>query len=167
MCRSDSNAAWASRSNECTASGPQQLHRYVIVAPCMLKVNESTKLHSRIRICAGPIPTEVGQLVALQALALSTNQLCGRFLFAHCTSMAYTRIPTLMFEIRICAGPIPTEIGQLTALKTMGCSENFLYGRFLYCSFLLNGGTRIWTRMFEFESVQVRFPRSLGNLRHW
>ena len=49
----------------------------------MSKVNEYTESDFGVRKCAGPIPTELGQLTAMNLLNLANNKLTGRFLFAH------------------------------------------------------------------------------------
>ena len=84
----------------------------------------------RLRLCAGPIPTELGQLTAMYTLELNTNQLTGGFLCAHCISMVH-EVPNTDFRLRLCPGLIPTELGQLTAMDFLNLAENKLTGTFL------------------------------------
>ena len=77
--------------------------------------------------CAGPVPSELGQLSNLQELYLPANQLQGRcevdILAAHLhTLRSYP-----------CAGSIPSELEQLTKLEWLNLSHNQLEGACL-CS---------------------------------
>ena len=75
---------------------------------------------------------ELGQLTAMKILSLADNKLTGGFLFVHRMSVVHTSLPNTNFRLRLCAGPIPTELGLLTAMKQLNFSYNQLTGRRLF-----------------------------------
>ena len=105
-------------------------------APCTSTVHEYTESDFRVQKCSGPIPTELEQLTTMTWLNLRKNKLTGRFLFADCKSMHGTRVSqTIDFLPRLCAGSIPTELGQLTAMKGFLLDNNQLTGGFLLIAY--------------------------------
>ena len=76
----------------------------------------------------GPIPTELGQLIALTQLDLSDNELTGEcdYLIAIGKRVYHSLNLT---HCSVCfTGPIPTELGQLTALTHLCLNNNQLTG---------------------------------------
>ena len=69
--------------------------------------------------------------MAMKGLRLDENELTGRFLFAHCIAVVH-ECTNPDFQIRLCTGPIPTELGQLTAIEEVYLSSNKFTGKFLF-----------------------------------
>ena len=92
---------------------------------------------------AGRLPTEIGRLVELVQLTAQGNQLSGRrddagqqstpWLSAFITSLLVRAAgcdssPRGISSVCVCAGPIPTEIGQLSELQELRLHVNKLSG---------------------------------------
>ena len=79
--------------------------------------------HSRDS-CAGPIPTDIGQLVSLKVLGLSSNQLTGKHPSAHICQNG-KRVYHHSKILLLCAkGSIPTQIGNLRQFKKLWFNQN-------------------------------------------
>ena len=93
-------------------------------------------MSTTFKLCTGRLPTELGQLPALNYAWLNENKFTGRFLFASrmlgcCTLMVIESVEP-DFRIRKRAGPLPTQLGQCTAMMDMHVYGNNLTGRFLF-----------------------------------
>jgi len=80
----------------------------------------------------GPIPSEIGHLVALTRLHLQENSFTGarawlkQLMVELITDDMNLRAPLLLRVLR--EGAIPTEIGCLTSLVMLGLGSNLLTG---------------------------------------
>ena len=79
-------------------------------------------------MCAGPIPTEIGRLTAMQNLWLEENQLSGTPLIAHICRLVKKSVPLDANAYFLRTGPIPSEIGLLTAMEYFLARDNKLSG---------------------------------------
>ena len=79
MCRRHSDGAWTLDGYEATAAAQKPVNRYgTLVTMLHALVNESTT-HVFVpeNALAGPIPSQIGQMVQLARLYLNGNQLTG------------------------------------------------------------------------------------------
>ena len=74
---------------------------------------------------AGSIPTEIGELTALERVSLSSNELTGSI---PSQIGNLTNLKSLWLYSNQLTGSIPPEIGNLTALEWLGMSSNQLTG---------------------------------------
>ena len=88
---------------------------------------------------AGSIPTEVGQLINLQELLLTSNQLTGAIWRGTDQHVVYESTIDGFVPENALAGPIPTEIGQLVQLTWLSLSSNQLTGACLQIIELIDG----------------------------
>ena len=133
-----------------------------MVSHCMSKVNESTESDLRIRKCAGPIPTELGELTRMTRLSLRNNKLTGRFQLAYHKSMVNsTSLSNSIGWVVLCAGRLPTDLGKLASMRNLTLRSNKFTGRFLGLGFAWYASLPNLT--FQFKLVQAGSQRSLGN----
>ena len=125
---------------------------------------------------AGPIPSEIGDLTELTELRLYSNQLSGEILY-DIVPECHTKIPSNDMSRTNCtamlnssAGPIPSEIGDLTELTVLKLHSNQLSGKILY-DIVSESRTKIpsndQSQILIFSFFQVQFLQKLGSWRHW
>jgi Leucine-rich repeat (LRR) protein len=78
-------------------------------------------LHLDYNNLAGPLPSELQQLLALQELYLAGNRLSGPI---PAELGQFGALTHLCLEMNQLSGPIPVELGQLGALKVLSLYQN-------------------------------------------
>lgn len=116
----------------------------------------------------GPIPAELGDLVSLQELYLSSNQLTGPI---PATLGNLANLQVLCLDHNQLTGPIPAELGNLANLRALDLSYNYLTipqpGSFLDWLDARHGGDPLgWWRATQFAQriLALRLRQGLRGL---
>ncbi|MEE2858977.1 MAG: T9SS type A sorting domain-containing protein [Candidatus Neomarinimicrobiota bacterium] len=106
----------------------------------------------------GAIPSEIGNLTALQSLFLSNNDLTGSIPMEIGNMASLT---SLWLDGNSLTGSIPNEIGNLTLLSTLKINDNNLSGSIPDEIGSLTGLTVLWLNSNQLSST---LPSQIGNL---
>ena len=106
----------------------------------------------------GAIPSEIGNLTALQSLFLSNNDLTGS-IPSEIGNM--TSLTSIWLDENSLTGSIPSEIGNLTLLATLKISDNNLSGSIPDEIGSLTGLSILWLNSNQLSGI---LPSQIGNL---
>eukprot|EP01083_Nonionella_stella_P030809 84395_1 len=127
---------------------------------CNRKKTRVTEISLVLNGLTGTIPYSIGQLSALQKLALTGNELFGSI---PPTIVQLQSLTELKVNVNTLSGTIPGNIGQMTHLKTLNLGTNKLSGTVPES---IGNLTEITDFEIEYNHISGTIPPSVGNLNN-